>query len=112
VDPAVFDYQQALDTFLGDRELLLSLLEPFVEQVEQQVAKLEAPGQMDNMDEVAATAHSIKGSSRNLSMEELGNAAEIIESAGKQGDRKAAEEALPGIREAFMRVRENLGPFL
>ncbi|MDC7241747.1 MAG: response regulator, partial [Spirochaetales bacterium] len=102
----VFDFNQAMDTFLDDRELLVSLLEPYMVQVEEQLASLSAEGALENFEEVRGTAHSIKGSSRNLSMLELGNEAEVLEHAGRDGDLETAREALPRVAEAFSRVRK------
>ena len=63
---------------------LSSLLDPYIRQVEEQLASLSVEGALENFEEVRGTAHSIKGSSRNLSMLELGNEAEILEHAGKR----------------------------
>jgi signal transduction histidine kinase/DNA-binding response OmpR family regulator len=102
----VFDFIQAMDTFMDDRELLLSLLQPYMEQVEGQLSALSVPGALEDMDEVRATAHSIKGSSRNLSMLELGNEAEVLEHAGRDGELDIAVSALPRVADAFARVKK------
>ena len=102
----VFDFNQAMDTFMDDRELLVSLLDPYIRQVEEQLASLSVEGALENFEEVRGTAHSIKGSSRNLSMLELGNEAEILEHAGRDGDLETAREALPRVADAFARVEK------
>ncbi|MDC7232938.1 MAG: Hpt domain-containing protein, partial [Spirochaetales bacterium] len=100
-----FDFNQAMDTFMDDKELLISLLEPYLEQVEGQLQELSGEGGLDDMDAVRGIAHSIKGSSRNLSMLELGNEAEVLEHAGRDGEKDIAAEALPRVADAFSRVR-------
>ena len=102
----VFDFNQAMDTFMDDRELLISLLEPYMEQVEGQLTALSVQGALEDMDEVRAIAHSIKGSSRNLSMLDLGNKAELLEHAGRDGDLDTAVSALPRVAEAFSQVKK------
>ena len=102
----VFDFNEAMDTFMDDRDLLISLLEPYLEQVEGQLESLNTPGAMDDLENVRGLAHSIKGSSRNLSMLELGDEAEVLEHAGRDGDRETAEKALPRVAEAFERVKK------
>ena len=101
----VFDFNEAMDTFMDDRELLISLLEPYLEQVEGQLESLNAPGALDDMENIRGLAHSIKGSSRNLSMLELGDEAEVLEHAGRDGERDIAEKALPRVAEAYERVK-------
>jgi CheY-like chemotaxis protein/anti-sigma regulatory factor (Ser/Thr protein kinase) len=101
----VFDFNEAMDTFMDDKELLISLLEPYLVQVEGQLSSLNAPGGLDDMDNVRSLAHSIKGSSRNLSMVELGDEAEVLEHGGRDKDRETVDNALPRVTDAFERVR-------
>ncbi len=102
----VFDFNEAMDTFMDDRELLISLLEPYLEQLEGQLTGLRAPGALEDMEHIRELAHSIKGSSRNLSMLELGDEAEVLEHAGRDKDRETAQAALPRVAEAFERVKK------
>ena len=95
----VFDFNQAMDTFMDDRELLVSLLEPYLEQVTGQLEELSSEGVLENPDTIRSIAHSIKGSSRNLSMMDLGNQSELLEHAARDGDMDTVKKShTPGCR--------------
>ncbi|MDC7225121.1 MAG: response regulator [Spirochaetales bacterium] len=76
----IFNFTAALETFLGDEETLRSLLEPFRNKVSRQLRTL---GDEKDLNTIREIAHSIKGSSRNLDMSRLGNAAEKLEHAAR-----------------------------
>ncbi|OQY35683.1 MAG: hypothetical protein B6241_00385 [Spirochaetaceae bacterium 4572_59] len=109
---AVFDFSQALDTFMGDMELLISLLKPFKEQMDLYISQLEDPEVFADMEEVRSLGHAIKGSSRNLSMDVLGMAAEALEFAGRDGRREDAALAYKNVRTAYLQVLKSLEPYL
>ena len=108
----VFDLEQALDTFMGDLDLLVSLLKPFVTQMEEYLSRLDNPAVFCQMEEVRGIGHAIKGSSRNLSMEELGAAAEELEFSGRDNRPENAGIAYEKIKKAFDRVKQTLQPYL
>jgi two-component system, sensor histidine kinase and response regulator len=108
----VFDFEQALDTFMGDSNLLLSLLEPFKKQTEKHISQLENPEVFSNMEEVRSIGHAIKGSSQNLSMKMLGSAAEELEQAGKEERTENAAQALQKLKAAFSEVKEGMKYYL
>jgi len=101
----VFDFNQAMDTFMDDRELLVSLLKPYLDQVTGQLEELSSEGIMEDSEKIRAIAHSIKGSSRNLSMMDLGNRSEVLEHAARDGDMETVEKAIPQVATAFDKVK-------
>ena len=109
---AVFDFDQALDTFMGDRDLLVSLLKPFMDQMDLYLKHLEDPALFSDMDEVRALGHAVKGSSRNLSMDALGMAAEDLEFAGRDDKPEEAALAFERVKAAYELVKESLEPYL
>ena len=111
-DNSVFDMKQALDTFMGDLELLVSLLKPFIAQMETYLDGLENPEIFSQMEEVRGIGHAIKGSSRNLSMNELGEAAEKLEYSGRDNKPEDARSAYEEVKTAFERVKLALLPYL
>ncbi len=111
-EDSIFDMKQALDTFMGDLDLLVSLLKPFITQMETYLNRLEDPGVFSQMEEVRGIGHAIKGSSRNLSMDELGKAAEKLEFSGRDNRPEDAGSAYQEVREAFERVKQALLPYL
>jgi len=71
--------------FGGNEELFVTILGYYVTDT---YALLDAIGEIteESLAEYAKTAHGIKGSSRSVYAEEVGDAAEKLESAAKNGD--------------------------
>ncbi|RKX90123.1 MAG: hybrid sensor histidine kinase/response regulator, partial [Spirochaetes bacterium] len=98
---AVFDYAAAVDTFLGNEELVRSLLRPQMEKMEGEVKMIRDAVSGKDWETVRTTAHSIKGSCRNMDMNRCGEAAAVLESAGKNTDEQGAVAALPRLEAEF-----------
>ena len=113
-DPAVFDWAGVLDTFLGQEETVVRLLERFSAKARCQLGELDAALATDNMDGFREVAHSIKGAAWNLSARNLGDAALSAETAGRNKDCTAARssrEALGKALDAFDRaIAPHLAP--
>lgn len=65
------------------------------------VDKLDDAVKQHNADEVAHAAHSIKGSSANLSAEVLASCAQEIELSGKNGDLKEIDLQMARLHSAW-----------
>ncbi|MCL2704785.1 MAG: response regulator, partial [Spirochaetaceae bacterium] len=76
---SIFDYEQALDIFSGEKEVLLEILEEFDKKAKSQLANMKIFLQNKDFELLAREAHTIKGGSRNLAMADFGNAAEKLE---------------------------------
>ncbi|MCD6342432.1 MAG: response regulator [Spirochaetaceae bacterium] len=98
---AVFDYAAAVDTFLGNEELVRSLLRPQMEKMEGEVKMIRDAVSGKDWETVRTTAHSIKGSCRNMDMNRCGEAAAVLEAAGKNTDEQGAVAALPRLEAEF-----------
>ncbi len=98
---AVFDYTAAVETFLGNEELVRSLLRPQMEKMEGEVATIRDAVSSKDWETVRTTAHSIKGSCRNMDMNRCGEAAAVLEAAGKNTDEQGAIAALPRLETEF-----------
>jgi len=90
----IFNYTGALDTFLGNQDVLLSLLSPFMDKTTGQIREMKELDPITGAEEISHLAHSIKGGSRNLDMHRLGMAGEFLELAGKD---EITEDILKGI---------------
>ena len=94
---AVFDWDAVLDTFLGQKQTVLSLLGRFSARAEQETADLKRELAEKNFSAFRETAHSMKGAAWNLSAKRLGDAAYEGEKAGRAGDEERAAAALNSI---------------
>jgi len=86
--------------------MVLSLLERFIAKVEGQLEEISEAAAAEDWQKASEVAHSIKGAAWNLAAKRLGDAAKIIEDAGKDGQGDAVQEGLPRLREAFREFTE------
>ncbi|HUX41847.1 MAG TPA: response regulator [Rectinemataceae bacterium] len=97
----IFDWERALETFLGQESTVKNLLERFVAKVRKQLGELSEALERRDFVAFREAAHSIKGAAWNLSAQRLGDAARDAETAGKQGDDQGAVMALTALGNAF-----------
>ncbi|MCG8452658.1 MAG: response regulator, partial [Spirochaetales bacterium] len=83
---AVFDYPAAVATFLGNETTVRKLLKPMMVKIEGELALLRQAVKKQEWETVRTTAHSIKGSCRNMDMNRCGLAAEELERGGRECD--------------------------
>ncbi len=104
-NPQTLNAAELLDTFYGQAEMVRSLLGRFIERTLAQIMLMSDLLSSGDWETLRREAHTIKGSALNLTGKDLGAAAARLESAAKDGDRAAAEAALPGIEPAFLRFK-------
>jgi CheY-like chemotaxis protein/HPt (histidine-containing phosphotransfer) domain-containing protein len=112
VKPAVFDRREALESFLGNAEMVKSLLVRFFDRTE---AALDAIGRClgeKDQDEGRREAHTIKGSALTLGGKELGAAAAKLELAFKNAEFGEAETLAPLLTDAFGRFKAEAETFI
>jgi two-component system sensor histidine kinase/response regulator len=82
----VFDFDDAVNTFMGDKDIVLELLQAQIVKMESQLEELKSFNFSEDFEKVRQIGHSIKGSCRNLSMKNLGNCGEELEFGGRDSD--------------------------
>ena len=97
----IFNFEAAVETFLGDKETLLGLLEPFRKKVSGQMRSLIDDKNENDLESIREIAHSIKGSSRNLDMARLGNVAEKLEFTARDGIKEPISSLIEEMRVEF-----------
>lgn len=75
----LFDYDKALERFMGEKDILIEVIPPYLENLKECVEELKTINVESETTRVRELAHSIKGSSLNLDIEPLGNEAEALE---------------------------------
>jgi HPt (histidine-containing phosphotransfer) domain-containing protein len=70
---------------MGNIDLVQRVLEKFQQRVPEELAEIEKEMLAGNIEQVARTAHRLKGSAATVSAEGLATAAAEIEDAGRQG---------------------------
>lgn len=102
---AVFNFESAVETFLGNIDTVKNLLTPQMEKMEGEVATIRQAVSEKDWETVRTTAHSIKGSCRNMDMNRCGEAAAELEAAGKSADEDAAISGLVNLEREFPMLR-------
>jgi len=108
----IFSREDILDTFMQNIDSAKTLLTRFLERSAEQINALPGLVKEENWEEAYRFAHSIKGSSRNLSGMELGDIAAALESAYKEKDMQKIEASLPILHEKFERFKSAAEDFI
>jgi two-component system sensor histidine kinase/response regulator len=107
-----FDFKKAVEGFLGREDVVLKVLEGFLNKVEEQLAILKAAAQSGDMGRVAEEAHSIKGGAWNLEARPLGEAARLLEQAAREESKGDVALCLAGLQECFEGFRRSAEPLV
>lgn len=89
---------------LDDGSLLNELIELFFRETPARLTEIEQALEMGSADAIARAAHRIKGTSANMGANGLADIAELIESAGLDGDIAAARTASVTLRASIDEV--------
>ncbi len=92
-EPAI-NFSDLLARVENDRELLLDLIAMFREEFPRQRQVLQAAVDTENMRQVHATGHALKGIFANLAMPRAAKMAARIEHAGREQDAAELKAAL------------------
>ena len=79
------DIDRGIEQFGGNEELYFSILQYYLSDARTLLESMQNAGE-DGLEDYARTAHSIKGASRNVFANDIGDAAEKLEHAAKDGD--------------------------
>ncbi|MBT3271554.1 MAG: response regulator, partial [Spirochaetales bacterium] len=81
----IFDIDEAVDTFMGNKAMVLDLLNTLIDKSKSCVEEIRAGMDSGDLAQVRSAAHAIKGSSWNLSARRLGDSAAVVEDAAAGG---------------------------
>ncbi|WP_321392345.1 response regulator [uncultured Desulfuromusa sp.] len=107
-DTAIFDYTNALQAFIGDKDFLQEVITGYTENLEQQLPLLEEAIDADDMNTVWTEAHSIKGGSYNLCANRIAQIAALLEKAGKQENVAECQACLATLRHEFQQFKQHI----
>ncbi len=103
------DRAEALDRIGGDQDFLAELLGLYDAEFAEKSAALAAAIEAGDMDAVRALGHGLKGSSANLSLPGLREAAQEMETAGGERNAAAARKILERLNEEYRALKAFLG---
>ena len=100
-DRAVFDYDSAVQAFMGKKDVVDRVIGRFVEHTAKQLEELQHLLEEGELSQAQTIAHGIKGGAWNLSAERLGDAAFEVEKATREERGEDARRDLNALNEQF-----------
>lgn len=110
IDPSAINALQELNP--GDDSFLRDLIQIYLEDAPRRLEEIETALTQGDARQLAAAAHSLKGSSANFGAANLRSRCEKIEALGRSETLAPAEAELTGLREELARVRADLEALL
>jgi PAS domain S-box-containing protein len=104
-----FDRAAFVERMLGDEDLAEQILQQYLEDIPTLIEHLKEHLSRSNATKAVREAHSIKGASANLAVEDVTAAASAVEQAARTGDMNSAKVTLVDLERAFERFRTSLG---
>ena len=101
----IFDVDDAVENFMGNREVVLNLFQGLIERIETQLSAAREALESGDFDTLRSEGHSIKGSCLNLSVRNVGNAAAELEAAGRDEDAELGRASLARTETAFQELK-------
>lgn len=105
-EPPPLDFKRTLEEFDGDMDLLMTVIETFMEDVEGQIVSIYNAKSGGDFEIICREAHAIKGGAGNLAAEDLSQIAFELEEAGRSGSLTGCGEALERLKGEFHRLRD------
>jgi len=108
----VLDVEQAMTNLAGDRDLYREVLATFTSSLPEQVEALRRASTHANLQDVAAIAHSLKGSASNIGAERARHLAMRVEELAQQGDGTDALSLVTELEASLNELRGVIATFL
>ena len=102
---AIIDLKEFLERVQDDRDLLVELLDIYQEDFTEKRKNLEVGVQKKDFDQIKSVAHSLKGSSGNISAKPLHACFLKIEQLAKSSDANGMLEVLGQIDKHFVELQ-------
>jgi HPt (histidine-containing phosphotransfer) domain-containing protein len=104
-DEGLFNLEDLLKRTDGDKELACELMEMYLQQVAENMAAIEDAINKKDAKQVQFVAHSLKGSSADLSAEQVRGLAYQMERIGASGELSGAPALLAQLNESLNNTR-------
>jgi HPt (histidine-containing phosphotransfer) domain-containing protein len=108
----IFSAKDLGENFMGNLDLVKSLLARFIERTEHQISVIPGIAEKGDWETARRDAHTIKGSARSMSGMELGDAALHWEEACKKQDLDAVKALKPDMEEVFAHFKAAAEDFI
>ena len=97
----IFNAEEAVETFLGKKDVVQRVVRSFIEKVEGQLPVMKKALEEGAFEKLRGEAHSIKGGAWNLEIRKLGDKAGDLEGSSRENRRKESKAFLEELEEYF-----------
>jgi len=104
--PPVFDREGLLERLAGDEDMLLQVVETFLQDAERLVADLTATAQAPDAESLSKAAHALKGAAGSTGAMRLMHIAKQIEEPARKGQIQEAAKLAASLPEELDRFRK------
>lgn len=104
----ILDVPEFMERVQDDKELLLELLDIFVEDFEQKRVTLGEAITNKDFEVIGSIGHSVKGASGNISAKQLREVCIVMEEKGKSQDASGLEDLLSQMDKEYAILKERI----
>jgi two-component system, sensor histidine kinase and response regulator len=108
----MFEYEKALERFMGEKDILIEVLPIYIENLDISVDELKTLTPETQSERIREVAHSIKGSSLNLDAVPLGRAAEELEDLAYNKKSSGISELVEKIAKLSAETKKEMNTYL
>ncbi len=108
----IFDYETAVETFMGKEDVVTRVLHSFIDKVEGQLPRIRDALERQDLESLRGEAHSIKGGSWNLEVRRLGDKAKELEDASREGEIETVKSLIPELEREYSDFLSYVEPYL
>ena len=105
-DVPVFDYEVAIDTFLGKKDVVNRVVHAFIDKVEARIPVMFQALEQKDFEKLGGEAHSIKGGAWNLEIGKLGDKAKDLEDSSREDREEDSRLYFEELQERFREFTE------
>lgn len=108
----MFDYDKALERFMGEKDILIEVLPSYLENLDSCLKEIKSLEPRTQHGRIRELAHSIKGSSLNLDIVALGHVAEVLEDLAYDENYMEIPECINKIVDLAVLTKSELHKYL
>ena len=109
---SVFDFEKAVEMFMGQQQVVMKLLEPFVERLATQIENMREAVCKQDWLTIQHEAHTIKGGALNIQANEMGQCALALEKLAREQQQDQIPHKLDELEQCYLRFRDAVAEVL
>jgi CheY-like chemotaxis protein len=106
------DFERAVEEFMGQKDILLTLLKEFMGQAENRVDKIRRAAAGRGLEAIQAEAHTLRGAAANLRAGNLARAAADLQQAAAENETERILELTEKLDQELDQLRHYIQPLL